>query len=393
MVTLSVMGVRQLGMLQTWELQAFDHLMRKLPPEPEDKRLLIIGVDEEDINQYGHPLPDAVLAQLLDKLKAYQPSAIGLDIVRDQPQPKDDSKGHEAFAVHLQQNKQLITVCAFNNKGLKDSILPPPQSPKSQVGFVNLPKDSDFNKQDNTIRRYLLSRTLNPNSTRSRCTANHSFALHLAYQYFKSKNISVNKTKNDWKFGSVVVKPLENHSGGYQTLEARGNQLLIRYRNTSQINKIAQQVTVRDVLNNRNGFDYNWSKNQVIIIGMIASSDRDLHDTPYGITGGIYIHAHAVSQILSAVEDDRPLIWSWTQWVDALWIMFWSFTGGVIFWRLQIPLHRRIIVSVSIVILYGLCWFVLTKGGWIPLIPPALALAFTGGSVAAYITFHTRKYH
>jgi CHASE2 domain-containing sensor protein len=44
--------------------------------------------------------------------------------------------------------------------------------------------------------------------------------------------------------GNVVFKRLEPHSGGYQNLDARGNQVLINYRNTPQI---AQFVTLKQV--------------------------------------------------------------------------------------------------------------------------------------------------
>ena len=62
-----MIGVQALEMLQAFELKAFDHLMRSLPPESADQRILIVGADEEDISRrYGYPIPDAILAQLLD---------------------------------------------------------------------------------------------------------------------------------------------------------------------------------------------------------------------------------------------------------------------------------------------------------------------------------------
>ena len=107
--TISVMGIRWLGWLQTWELQAFDRLMQQQPIESADRRILIIGADEEDISssRYGYPLPDRILAQLLNKLQPYQPSAIGIDIFRDQPIPSNDPDGHEALVAQLKQNKKL----------------------------------------------------------------------------------------------------------------------------------------------------------------------------------------------------------------------------------------------------------------------------------------------
>jgi CHASE2 domain-containing sensor protein len=45
---------------------------------------------------------------------------------------------------------------------------------------------------------------------------------------------------------------------------------------------------------------------------------------PYGRRRGLEVHAHLVSQMLSAVQDGRPLIWWLPQWGDALWVWAWS---------------------------------------------------------------------
>ena len=175
---------------------------------------------------------------------------------------------------------------------------------------------------------------------------------------------------------------MENRSGGYQNLDARGNQLLIRYRNTPQI---AQQVTLRDVLDESENFNPAWVKNRIVLIGVIAPSVPDIHDTPHGEIRGLYVHAHVISQILSAVEDDnRPLLWWFPQWGDALWVLFWSFTGGVIVWGLPTHLRRGVGVGIAIAVLYGVCWFVFAQGGWLPLVPSVLGLVLTGGVVVVY---------
>ncbi|NES19839.1 MAG: CHASE2 domain-containing protein [Symploca sp. SIO3E6] len=385
-VTGLVIAVRSLGLIQTWELQAFDHLMRRRPVEEADRRLLIIGADERDISEdwYGHPLPDEILTQLLSKLQQHQPSVIGLDIVRDQPV----EPGYQALVAHMEQNKDLIAICALG-KSIEYSIAPPPQIPETQVGFVDLYNDSDLNDQDDTIRRYLLSRTGNALAQTSRCSTSYSLSWNLAYRYFKARGISVEATGKDWKFGSVIIKRLQSRSGGYQKLDAAGNQLLLNYRNIPNISQntphIAQQVTVRDVLTNSDNFDPAWVQDRVVLIGVTAASIQDDHGTPYGKMRGLYIHAHAVSQILSAVEDNRPLLWWWPQWGDGLWIGFWSLAGGVIVWYLPGTLPKGVAFSISVLFLYGCCWFVFTKGGWIPLVPSVLALIGTGGIVELII--------
>lgn len=390
-VTVLSVIMRSLGLFQPWELPAFDHLMRQLPSENLDPRLLIVGADETDISHstYGYPLSDAVLAQLLDKLFLYQPSAIGLDIVRDRPVPKNDFRGHERLVNHLQQNQKLITICAFNPNP-KGSIGPSPHSPKAQLGFVNLYDDRQFQQQDDTVRRYLLSRSFHPDTTPSRCTTPYSLALQLSYLYLNSQKIPVRTVEDNWQFGSIVAKRLGKRSGGYQNLDERGNQLLINYRRTPDPQQIARQVTVRDIITNSDRFDPAWVKGRVVLIGVTATSVPDFHDTPFGEIRGLYVHAHVVSQILSAVEDNRPLLWWLPWWGDALWLYFWSLTGGVIIWRFNSPLNQSLLTVISLMILYGSCWFLLLKGGWLPFVPSALALVVTGGVLVTFNIFQSQ---
>ncbi|NES84621.1 MAG: CHASE2 domain-containing protein [Moorea sp. SIO2B7] len=384
-ITAMVMIVRSLGIIQAWELQAFDHLIRKLPSEPQDQRILIIGADEEDLRRYGHPLPDRVLAQLLDKLDQYQPSVIGLDMVRDQPVPP----GNQALAVHLKNNNKFIPACAFGNNPT-ESIKPPPQTPEERVGFVDLYDDREFNQKDDTVRRYLLSRSPNPEAKLSYCTTPYSFGWQMMYRYLDSKGIGVETVENNWKFGDLIVKDLEKRSGGYQTLDARGSQLLINYRRTPNPHKIAQQVTVRDILTQSDRFDPTWVKGRVVLIGVTAASIQDSHDTPYGEMRGLYVHAHVVSQILSAVEDNRPLWWWFSWWGDSLWVWCWSFVGGVIVWQFKKPISRNLGISLSLMILYGCCWVFLTWGGWLPLVPSVLALVTSWGVLVGYSNLKTK---
>lgn len=382
-VTSLVMGVRSLGLLHSWELTSYDQLLRQRPAEQRDSRLLLVGADEEDIREYKHPLPDAILAQLIAKLEQYQPVAIGLDIFRDQPVPP----GHELLVTQLKQNPHLITVCTFGTSE-KNTIAPPPNSPVGQLGFNDLEND----QQNDTVRRQLLSRTLNTAIHFSPCKTPYSFSLQLAGKYLEAKSIPVNTTLDkNWQFGQTVFRRLEPNTAGYQNLDAQGNQVLINYRMTPEI---AQKVTVKEVLTGK--FEPEWVKNRVILIGVTAASIQDYHNTPYGKMRGLEIHAHMVSQILSAAENKRPLIWWLPQWGDALWIWAWSLTGGILVWQVRLksmgetkaPIRLLVVLGISFSVLYGISWFFLLQGGWLPLVPATLALLVTG-SIAAYIPFAT----
>lgn len=93
-----IVVARMLGSLQFLELAAFDTFLRWRPDEPIDERILIVGIDEEDIQSVKqYPIPDKNLASLLRTLQTYQPAAIGLDIYRDLPQEPGNTELVSAF--------------------------------------------------------------------------------------------------------------------------------------------------------------------------------------------------------------------------------------------------------------------------------------------------------
>ncbi|MEB3181996.1 MAG: CHASE2 domain-containing protein [Nostocaceae cyanobacterium] len=382
-VTGLVMGARWLGVMQTWELETYNQLLQSRPAESADSRLLLVGADEEDIRQYKYPLADGVLAEVMEKLQQYQPTAIGLDIFRDQPVPP----GHESLVAQLQQNHRILTVCF----GTEDSnaVAPPPDSPGASSGFNDLLND----QKDDMVRRHLQSRTPNAINLRSPCKTPYSFSLLLAHRYLQAKGIrSKTTTDKNWLFGNVVFPRLAARSSGYQNLDARGNQVLINYRATPQI---AQRVTINQVLTGK--VEPEWVKNRVVLIGITAPSHHDDHLTPYGRMRGLEVHAHMVSQIISAVEDGRPQIWWLPQWGDAVWVWVWSLSGGMVVYVVRLrnfrnprfSLQLMLTLGVSVSILYGLCWLVLLQGGWLPLVPTVLALLGTGGAIACVKSRHS----
>ena len=377
--TLAVIGLRLLGILQTWELQAFDYLSQKLPPESGDSRMLIIGADEQDIgsNKYNYPLPDHVLAELIDKLQQHQPAVIGVDIFRDhavlgQAIPAENSQ-HSLELKKYWQQPNVVSICLGDN--LENSVAPPPESPPEQVGFANIYDDLQItNGKDDRVRRYLLSRRDNPLTQTSHCETDYSFALQLVSRYFQSHNIPVTTAGNNWQLGSQIITRLVNGSAGYQKFDDRGNQLLISYRRTPQL---AQQVTIRDILEERASFDPNWIKDRIVLIGVTAKSVPDIHDTAIGEIRGLHLHAHIVSQIVSTVEDNRPLVWWLPVWGDWLWLGFWSVSSGLLISLGRNYLERNLITAGCVVILSGVCWLVLTQGGWLAWIPGIMVIAFT----------------
>ncbi|MBW4450406.1 MAG: CHASE2 domain-containing protein [Spirirestis rafaelensis WJT71-NPBG6] len=388
LVTASVMGVRHLGMLQQSELQAYDHFMQmRSHNQRSDSRLLIVTVGEADIhyqNQMGMKskgsLSDQALAQLLQKLKQYQPTTIGIDIYRDFPVDPD----YPNLVTSLKQDDRIFAVCKVSADldGEADGIHPPDEVPQSRQSF------SDFVADNDEIPRRQLLQLIPP--LESPCAAEKAFSLQLAGHYLEEKGIkALINSQGYLQIGNVVFESLKEHSSGYQRIDASGYQVLLNYRSLYTNEKIAETVSLKDVLTDQIKPQLVESlKNRIVIIGVTAPSAKaDYWKTPFKEKKiqGLFVQAHAVSNILSAVLDRRPLFWWWSGWVEALWVWGWSLVGGIIAWRCSKPLYLGLAIVTALLTLFAICFGIFTQAGWIPLVPPALVLVLAATAVVCIL--------
>lgn len=380
-ITALVFGARLVGFMENPEIQTFDLMMRSRPAEGLDPRLLIITIDDEDLaiqrqnkeSLIGASISEKSLNKLLAKLNQYQPRAIGLDIYRDFKAQQPD------LITRLQKTQNLIGVC----KGSDGTINvpgnePPPEIPPTNLGF------SDFvHDRDGAIRRHLLF--MNQEAT-SLCPAPFAFSLQLAFLYLRPSGIEPKFTlKGNLQLGKTIFPNLKSRTGGYQNIDANGGQILLNYRSSKQI---AEQVKLTQFLSSP--INLSAIKDRIILIGVTAKSDSpDTWPTPYGVPldeqmPGVLVQAHMVSQILSAVEDGRPLLRVWSLWVEVVWILGWSLIGGVLAWRkLSFP-WLVLAVSITSSILYLVCFSLLISGAWVPFVPAALSLLATVSLMSIY---------
>jgi CHASE2 domain-containing sensor protein len=128
-----VVGTRQIGGLQPWELLTYDEMLRLRPDQEPDPRLLVVTVTEQDIQeQRSWPLSNRVVAQLLQRLQQYQPRTIGLDIYRNIAHPPGESE-----LLKQLQAPNVIAITLVGN-ALKDGVPPPPGVAQDRVGFSDI---------------------------------------------------------------------------------------------------------------------------------------------------------------------------------------------------------------------------------------------------------------
>ncbi|MEB3357299.1 MAG: CHASE2 domain-containing protein [Synechococcales bacterium] len=379
LVTAGVMGVRFWGMLQGMELQAYDQFLRWRPVEPADERLLLVTVDEADIDyqiQQGMTrqgsLADEALAQLLTILQAHQPRTIGLDIYRETPIPlatNNPDGGGDRPDPH--QSSHLVAVCAVGGGDTNYSaISPPPEMPLAQVGFSDLPRD-----RDNLIRRQILGMTPEPH-----CDTANSLSFQVAVDYLSRAEGVPNREEALHRLSEVANAPVLQHTAAYHRPGLGGYELMLNYRRTD---RLAPQISLAEILTGARAADLpDLVTDRVVLIGTIDRSFGDYHFTPYGEQAGVVIQAQMVSQLLSAVLDQRPLIWWLPQWGDALWLWGWALLGGMLVRWGRSPWPSGAMLIGSMAGMGGVSFVVFLGGGWLPVVPTLLAIALTGIGVS-----------
>jgi CHASE2 domain-containing sensor protein len=398
LVTGVVMGLRWVGLLEILELPAYDYLMRQREAETIDPRMTVVEITQDDVDKYGgYPLRDSVLAKLLKKVGEYKPAAVGLAMHRNQARIKDknDLNARKNWLNLFNKNKNFYIVCSYESPA-GDNAPPPEFSSKQlteQVGFSDFIND-DIPAGSNVVRRHLLSYNTSYLGYSSGCITPFSFSFLLAFQfleYYDLMKSEITKSTNEWRLGDVVFNRLSSRTGGYQKLDGKSSQILLNYRANPKPAKI---VSLTDIFDRQ--FSENLIKDRVIIIGYTASVARDDVNTPYGKMQGVWIHAQMTSQILSAVIDNRPLLWvlpQWgdIQWGDALFVWVWAFTGGIVAICFRSSLYLTISSSADMLLLHQICLAMLNQSGWMPLVPSALALVFTGGALIIYKLVQNRQ--
>ncbi len=141
-------------------------------------------------------------------------------------------------------------------------------------------------------------------------------------------------------------------------------------------------------------FNPSWLRDRIVIIG-ITSPSVDIINTSAvisvnpgaGLVYGVEVQANAVSQIVSAVLDERPLLRVWSDGWEYLWIFGWGLLG-ISFGRLtQSPLRNLLIVSVASIVLVGVSYAFLILGWWTPVAPAMLVLALNGVGLTAFYQY------
>ncbi|MFK8184226.1 MAG: CHASE2 domain-containing protein [Phormidesmis sp.] len=377
-VILLVLLARAFGWIQVLELKTLDIFLRIRPTEPKDERILIVGIDEDDIQQTGaYPIPDQTLANLLQQLSQHNPRSIGLDIIRDLPV----EPGHAQLKASLKTLPNLVGIERISSDWVKPHTLLP-----TQVGFVDFPHDPD-----GFIRRTYLE-ALPPESHPDSDRWRGSFAFVLAARYLAASGFELEngqQNPENPQFGETELFGLRSNSGSYVGVEPVGVQMLINVRSGPEPFEI---VSMTDVLDGRIGA--NRIEDRVVLIGITSLTVKDVlnsgavNQSNPGLVNGVEMHAHIVSQLISTVMDNRQMITVWPDAWEYLWIVLAGGVGILLPRFILRPVRYVLaVLAVSFLLVGGSVLGLWLVGWWIPVVPSVGIFLMNAGILPAFYVY------
>lgn len=373
-----IFGLRSLGTLQHVELSLLDQFFHMRPAQISEDRVTIVAIDENSLRDIGYwPIPDGVLANLIEKIKACQPRAIGLHLYRDFPvQPGN----HELQKVY-QSTRNLVGIeLLATQQSIR--VLPPPMlKQRHQVGFNNLLFDVDGKVRRNSLYWHVNGRV------------HDSFAFKLAKLYLAEDNIKPSQLGRNQpvQLGQAIFHRFQANDGSYIREDNRGYQILSNLSRISCVNNTSsncnfRQISLQNVLNKE--IPSKWFKNKIVLIGSTASSIQGFVPNPNTSIfknkgesiSGVELQAYFIDELLSAAYKEKPLLRVWPESVEWLWISAWAYLGAITIWQAQ-NLGTCVFRTVSSCILLMCGTYILFLNGlWLPVLP--CLLTFCGSAIA-----------
>ncbi|HUI06628.1 MAG TPA: adenylate/guanylate cyclase domain-containing protein [Verrucomicrobiae bacterium] len=380
-----VLGARGLGMFQGAELRIYDTFLRwRAKSAPADTRIALIKISEEDISnpRLGDwPLWDKDLARLLTILEDQQPAAIGVDLYRNLPVPKNGSQLQQLNEV-LARNGNII--CIWTTGDAHHHGVPPPPVLAGSPERLGINSFTPDDRIDKIVRRGLLFLAGGTNSY-------PSLTLQLALVYLNARGIQMEPVAGNpdlFRLGKTVFRPFEKNDGAYVNADAGGYQLLLDFKGPKKF----ESYTLSQALLGQ--IPPGALRGKVVILGVTAEYAMDYFVTPLEYQHrGVEVHAQMLSQLLrAALDGDRPLA-VWPDGQEAIWIFVWCMLGTAIGFWVRSPWRFVLLTSVCLVALGVCAWESFRAGWWILSATPGAAFLVSAIVVVSYASYYQKAQH
>lgn len=382
LVCLVVVVLRAAGALQGLELAVYDwHIRLRPAPAPKRPAVALVTITEPDIQALGTwPIPDAVLAQVLEKVMAAGAQSIGLDVYRDVPVPP----GHDELSAALKKHARVIAPMMLA-EGPRPGVAPPAVLKGTErIGFTDVVVDPG-----GTVRRGLLLMDDGRNVF-------YSLPFRVTLGYLRAQGIAPQSDPDHpahMKLGRTTLPPFEPNDGAYVRADAGGYQFLLDYRDPANS---FPSITLGRLL--KNEFDPALLANKIVFIGVTADSVKDSFYTPHSeafgerhAMYGVELHAHMANQLVRAAMDGDAPVAVIGDVNEGLWILLWALAGGLIALAARAAWRFALGVGAGLGALALGVHALFLNGWWFPLVPPALAWVGAAALVEAYASGRERS--
>jgi len=391
-----ILVLRWIGALEPLELLVYDQYLKldvalsAAPPE-----FVVVGLRESDelyFDEAGFnpaysdaapppPLPvrDHILAQVLETVIAHQPAVIGLDLIRDRPEPP----GYQRLEEVLRGHPEIVGVQGFRDEAEAGFAPPPAIADPNRVGFADLTPDGD-----GVVRRGLLF-------VGDGQTVHWSLAMRLAERYLRASLDDADYAAAWETLGRSITPQLGPNDGGYADAGAGGYHVLLTY---PACTPPLPMLSFAEVLGGAAG-DIGL-EGKVVLVGNLHKLAKDFFETPLPcqtpgerLIAGPALHGQITSQLIrQALGSARPLRTTGQllqdpqlgRIADSAWIWLWALLGGLAVLRLR---GRAVLFAASgfglALSAISIAAFVLLRW-WIPIVPTSMATFATLLAAFAY---------
>lgn len=383
-VLAAVLIVRAQGWLQVPELLVYDNLVKgRTLLESKDDRIVLVGITEDDLKTYGHPLSDRELAKVLRGIDAQKPAVIGLDLYRNLPEPRDKA-GFAELDAALKELKRVVGITRLDYFAGPPSLDEEPD----RVATNNLPKDFD-----GVFRRGLLI------GEHKLDEPVPSLSLAVTLAYLREVNVPYDFVagpggKEVMRLGKTVFPRLTGNAGGYVGLEPPDYEYLCdfeaprRFRNVrgSDRQNTPCDYSAGQVL--RGEIPEGALTGKIVFLATVMESIKDSKPTPVDNNlRGVEQHTMMTHQLLrTALDGVAPMSW-WPEWAEVLWIAGAALVGGGAGLLLNSPWKIAPALSLLLVVLYFAGVFAFSQRVWIPIAAPILACAVAATLVTSLVAY------
>lgn len=341
--------------LERLDMIAYDRYMQLNSREARDD-ILIVAIDDYSLSELGKwPWPRQQHADLLKRVNAATPAAIGMDILLTEAEPvraDNQVNGDQLLADAIAQSNKVVLPLVSQNSGkglMAARPIPLLANAARQISHIHIELDKDGVARSVFLRE----------GSKGEWWPHFALAL---------KDVAQNTAYGTEKYLPGARLPVQLRKTNHQDLWQRDYQMHIPFYGSSGHFKSVPYVSVL-----RGEVPAEFLKNKYVLIGPTALGMADSFPTPVsgneGTISGIEINANILASLLDEREIDFAPVWQVTVYNLALLL------AALISYQLLSP-RKALLMSVLFICVSAAGSFLAMRylGKWIPPTTSLLAL-------------------